>query len=149
MTKNDIINLAFEELGFAGYVFDLSAEQQQSALSRLDMMMAQWSTKGIRVGYNGGDDTSPATPLGVTDLAHGAMYLNLAVLLGPMLGKQVSPETKIAAKQAYDALLSRAAMPMPIQLQQLPAGAGHKRVIFTTPPTDRLEAGPDAELEFI
>ena len=49
--KRQFISAAFEEIGLASYVFDLQPEQLQSALRRLDAMMADWNAKGIRLGY--------------------------------------------------------------------------------------------------
>ena len=50
-TKRDIVNQAFGEIGMADYVFDLQPQQLDSALRQLDMMMATWNGKGIRIGY--------------------------------------------------------------------------------------------------
>ena len=50
-TKRQFISAAFEEIGLASYVFDLQPEQLESALRRLDAMMADWNAKGIRLGY--------------------------------------------------------------------------------------------------
>mgnify|MGYP003525752305 CR=1 FL=1 len=50
-TKRQFVTQAFEEIGLAAYVFDLTPEQLQSALRRLDSMMASWNAKGIRLGY--------------------------------------------------------------------------------------------------
>ena len=50
-TKRDIVEQAFEEIGLASYVFDLQPQQLESALRRLDAMMATWNAKGIRLGY--------------------------------------------------------------------------------------------------
>ena len=50
-TKRQFIEQAFEEIGLAAYVFDLTPEQLQSALRRLDAMMAGWNTNGIRIGW--------------------------------------------------------------------------------------------------
>jgi hypothetical protein len=59
-------------------------------------------------------------------------------------------ETKAIARETYNTLLARAAMPSEIQLDTLPAGAGHKEVDepFLAPATETLDAGPDAGLEF-
>jgi hypothetical protein len=70
-SKQDLIDQAFQQIGLAGYVFDLSPEQLQSALKTLDTMMATWNGRGIRLGYpipstaNGskGDDDSSLSPI--------------------------------------------------------------------------------------
>lgn len=50
-SKRQFVAAAFEEIGLASYVFDLQPEQLQSALRRLDAMIADWNGKGIRLGY--------------------------------------------------------------------------------------------------
>lgn len=155
-TKREFIRQAFDELGLASYVYDLTTDQLNSALYRLDSMMATWNAKGIRIGY-----PLPLTPSDsdiddlttVPDRANEAIALNLAVRLAPSYGKQVSPDTKVAAKQAYDVLLSYAAMPPEMQLPQgMPLGAGVRawtgQAQFTPDPVPSIDAGPDAEIEF-
>jgi len=50
-TKRQFITQAFEEIGLAAYVFDLTAEQLDSALRRMDSMVAGWNANGVRIGY--------------------------------------------------------------------------------------------------
>lgn len=158
-SKQDLINQAFEQIGLAAYVFDLSPEQLESALRRLDVMMAAWNARGIRLGY-----PSPAFPgdslgsedSGLPDSAVEAVIANLGVRLASTVGKPVSIELKVAAKQAYDTLLSLAAMPEEMKLPgTMPVGAGSKpwrsmnRTFVDNPKEDQnLEAGPDSDLDF-
>jgi hypothetical protein len=75
-TKRQYVIAAFEEIGLASYVFDLTNNELLSACKRLDAMMAQWNAKGIRLSYplpSNPDSTSldadtevPATLLGWT-----------------------------------------------------------------------------------
>lgn len=156
-TKRQFVTQAFEEIGLAAYVFDLTPEQLQSALRRLDSMMATWNAKGIRLGYpipSNPDDSDLDQESGVPDSANEAIYLNLGIKLAPGFGKSVSTETKASAKLAYDTLLARAAMPVEQQLPgTMPAGAGNKpwRVYddpFLRQPVDPLLAGEDGPIEF-
>lgn len=156
-SKRQFVTQAFDEIGLASYVFDLSPEQLQSALQRLDMMIASWNALGIRLGY-----PLPSSPLdsdldertNVPDSSNQAIYTNLAIKLAPSYGKQVMPDTKATAKESYNALLSRAAMPTEQQLPgSMPAGAGNKpwRVYddpFLRRPVDPLLAGQDGPIEF-
>jgi hypothetical protein len=156
-TKRDIINQAFAEIGMADYVFDLQPQQLDNALRQLDMMMATWNGKGIRIGYPlpsspGGSDLDENT--GVTDMALEAMYLNLAIRISSGYGKSVSPETKAAAKYAYNQLLSRSALPIEMQIgnQTVPSGAGNKgwryyNNPYLRQPTDPLTVGSDGILD--
>lgn len=152
-TKREFVEGAYAEIGAASYVFDLSAEDLQLALRRLDSMMAEWNARGIRLGY-----PLPASPSDsdldeittVPDSANEAIITNLAVRLAPGIGKTPAIETKVAASHALDTLLARAAMPSPIQLPSMPYGAGSKQVdsTFTPAPDSPLQAGPDSEITF-
>lgn len=129
-TKRQLIEEAFAELAIAGYVFDLSSEELQTALRRLDTMMATWEAKGIRIGYampSGPTTSSLDSASGIPDSAVEAAFMNLAVRLAAGFGKQVSQDTRIKARDAYDTLLWAAAHPVEQQLPNtLPRGAGQK-----------------------
>lgn len=129
-TKQQLIEHAFEELALAGYVFDLGPDELQSALRRLDAMMAAWSGVAIAIGYS-----VPASPAiskldddsGLPDGAGEAVFMNLAVRLAASRGKALSAQTLVAAKRGYDALLAVAAAPTAQQASGLPlTGAGNK-----------------------
>ncbi len=157
MTKRQYIEQAFTEIGLAGYIFDLTPEELNSALRQLDSMMAAWNAKGIRLGWpmpsspqnSDLDDTTE-----INDAANEAIYCGLAVRIAPTFGKTVMGQTQFFAKQAYDQLLAIAAAPMERQFPQtMPAGAGNKpwRTYdspFLRPPQDPLLSGPDGPIEF-
>jgi hypothetical protein len=156
-SKRQFVAAAVEEIGLASYVFDLQPEQLQSAMRRIDAMMADWNGKGIRLGYplpNSPQDSDLDEPTLVPDWANEAIITNGAVRLAPGYGKVVMPETKAVAKDSYNTLLQRAAMPPEQQLPAtMPAGAGNKpwRVYdnpFIRPPVDPVDAGPDGPLQF-
>jgi hypothetical protein len=156
-SKRQFVAAAFEEIGLASYVFDLSPEQLQSAMRRIDAMMADWNGKGIRLGYplpNSPQDSDLDEPTLVPDWANEAIITNGAVRLAPGYGKVVMPETKAVAKDSYNTLLQRAAMPPEQQLPAtMPAGAGNKpwRVYdnpFIRPPVNPVDVGPDGPLQF-
>jgi hypothetical protein len=156
-TKGQFIIQAFDEIGLASYVFDLSPDQKQFALRRLDTMMAAWNALGIRLGYplpSSPDDSDLDEETNVPDSANEAIYSNLAIKLAPSYGKQVMPDTKMTAKESYNTLLSRAAMPMEQQMPStMPSGAGNKpwRVYddpFVRRPVSQLLAGGDGEIQY-
>lgn len=156
-TKRQLIEQAFEEIGLAAYVFDLTPEQLQSAMHRMDSMVATWMTKNILLGY-----PVPVNPQGsdldeesnIPDTAVDAVYQNLAIRLAPSFGKQASPDLRISAKAAYDALLIAAAFPREMQYDSsLPLGAGNKPTmidqVFVAPPNDDpLQIGNNGQLIF-
>lgn len=155
-TKREFVVAALEEIGLATYVFDAQPEQLQSALTRLDAMMANWNGKGIRLAY-----PLPGSPgassldqnTSVPDSANEAVITNLAVRLAPSYGKTVSPDTKATARDAYNLILSHAAMPPEMQMPDtMPAGAGNKSFTlygtYLNPPVDPVLTGGDGVLEF-
>lgn len=155
-TKRQFVEQAYEEIGYAGYVFDLEPEQLQSAMRRMDAMLATWNAKGIRIGY-----PLPSSPqnsdlddeTNVPDSANEAIYTNLALKIAPTVGKAVSQDTKVSAKAAYDTLLMLAAVPPEMQLPNtMPSGSGNKPWrwddSFLNDPVDPLLAGGDGVIEF-
>lgn len=157
-TKRDFIEQAFNEIGLAGYVFDLSPEQLQTALRQLDSMMSTWDGKGIRLGWPisitpGNSDLDTEVP--IIPWANEAIYLNLGVRLGPAFGKAVSQETRINAKMAYDGVLLKASRPQQMQYPgTLPAGAGNKTwrdyndPFIRQPDENPIQVGGNGQLTF-
>lgn len=154
-TKRQFLAGAFDEMGISNYVFDAEPDQLESAMRRLDSMMAEWNARGIRLGYpipSSPDDSDLDEPSGVPDSANEAIITNLAIRLAPSIGKVPSPDTKIAAKSSYGVLLSRACMPGQMSLGYLPAGAGSKPAVngdvFLPAQADTLDVGPDSTIEY-
>lgn len=156
-TKREFVVQAFSEIGLASYVFDLTPEQEQDALRRLDAMMGTWNGQGIRLGY-----PLPSTPndsdldelTGVPDSANETIYQNLAIRIAPGFGKIVSSDTKVSAHLGYNAMLTQA-VGLPAE-KQLPntmgSGAGNKpwrRISpFLDKPVDPLKSGTDGDIQF-
>ena len=155
-SKRQFITAALSEIGLADYVFDLQPQDLESGLRRLDSMMAEWNAKGIRLGYPipGSPQNSDINAQSeVPDSANEAIITNLAIRLAPSYGKAVMAETKVAAKNAYNTLLSRATLPAEQQMPgSMPAGAGNKpwRIYdnpFLQPPVSPVLTGQDGVLE--
>jgi hypothetical protein len=152
-TKRQFVEQAFDEIGLASYTFDLQPEQLQSALRRLDTMMATWNAKGIRLAYplpSNPQDSDLDQNTEVPDSAFEAIYTNLAVRIAPSFGKQVALEVKVAAKQGYDVLLQRATAPIEMRMPStMPVGAGHKLYDdpFVEYPDRLVQTGSEGFLE--
>ena len=152
-TKRQLVEAAMAEIGLASYAFDLMPEQRELALRRLDSMMAEWNTRGLRLGYPVPDnpaDSDIDSDSNLPDAAWEAVITNLALRMAPSYGKQVNVETKVTARHALNTILSRASMPSQMKLPSMPSGAGNKTYDdpFTSEPTTDLIAGPDATLDF-
>lgn len=153
-TKKEYISQAFEEIGLAGYIYDLEPEQLESALRRLDSMMAGWNANGIRVGWpmsTGNNSESIDMPAPVPDAAIEAIYTNLAIRIAPAFGKTVSADLKQIAHFAYLNMSKILDSKLPERkiYQSLPRGAGYKgggRPFIGTPEPS-IDAGPDNSIE--
>ena len=146
-TKNDIILQAFGEIGKAGTEFDLQPEDMQTALRKLDAMLATWGgALGVRIGYAGGDGKGDlGVDTMVPDWAYEALYLNLALRLCPDYGKTPNPVTVKDAKAALDAVRNRTVMVSTRNISGY-AGAGNSWWGAVSLPQENplLSPGPDS-----
>lgn len=130
-TKRQCVQAALSEIGLATYAFDLSADQIEQALWRLDAMLGEWNARGIRLGYplpanpNNSDATADS---GIPDSSYEAVITNLALKLAPSYGKTVGNETRATARQSLNTLYALSAKPKEMRIQDIPMGAGHKSV---------------------
>ncbi len=151
-TKGELVHQALNEIGIADYDFDIGAEQTESAMRRMDNMLAMWDTKGIKLGYPVAFDANGSTldqNSNVPDSAVEAITTNLAIRIAPSYGKVVSIETKAIAKESLDVLFNLFATPPEMQLPSMPKGAGYKNIDYpyTPAPSDNLKDGDTAELD--
>lgn len=141
-TKGQLVLKAFDNDALAAFVYNLSAEQLQSALETLDALMAEWNMTGIQLGF-----PLPSKPgnsglqelSGIPDGANSAVYSELAIRLCPSYGKVAPPELKTTARRGYNAVCTIASKPPTLQYpSNFPAGAGNQRSRygdpFLTPP---------------
>ncbi len=129
-TKRQLIEMAYEECSLAGYEFDVTPEEQFSALRQLDALMAQWTAESMDLGYNapatfGAGDLEDYT--GIPDAAITGAAITLAMAKAPAMGKTMSAETRGRLSKAM--LVIRA---MCAQRREMgwargtPAGAGNR-----------------------
>lgn len=129
-TKRQLIEQAFTVLGMPAYIFDMQPEQEESALWRLDMMIAEWDRRGVRLGYplpTSPDDSNIEAESNAPDTAVMGIVYNLALLLAGDYGKQIPPSVMTAAYQAKQSLFISAAKPLSqVWPSTMPMGAGNK-----------------------
>jgi len=133
-TKRELIEEAFGELAIAGYVFDLTPDEMQAALRRLDTMFATWVGQGVNIGQVVGitpADSDLDDDSGIPLIAAEAAYMNLAVRIAASKGKALNNSTVRIANEAYQSLIRTVAVSA-VREQQLrggtPLGAGAKAV---------------------
>jgi len=155
-TKRQYIIQAFEEIGYADYQYDLQPEQLQSALRRLDAMIATWNGRNINIGY-----PLPTSPQNsdldeesdVPDWASEAIYLNLAIRIAPTVGKTVSQETRMSARNAYNQMVQNVVLKEEMKFPRtLGRGAGNKPWRYDEPfindQYDGIVTPPKNEVDF-
>ena len=147
-TKDEIITAAMTEMGIADYEFDITVEEKQTALRRLDMMMAEWGTRGLRLSYPLSASTLDEAS-NIPDIALEAVVTNLAIRLAPSYGKTLSLDTKVIARKTLTTLYGKYNNPPQVQFPQMPRGAGYKATNnrFTEVPESPLAVGKDSELD--
>lgn len=123
--KRFIIELAFGEIGSAGYEFGRTPEEVADALLRLNALMREWpfSLLGYAQPDYGIGEAEDAS--GIADTYLNAVAGQLALRIAPMMGATLPPEAK--ANIARSLAVLRAAVAtvptMPIAAQT-PRGAG-------------------------
>ena len=128
-TKRELIETALTELGLAVYSFDIMPDQFRAALTRLDMMMADWYAKGIDVGYAQPivpNDSELSDDSEIDSAAWEAVVLQLAIRIAPSFGKTPSSSTRINATNAMNTVFSTYSGTIERTASVLPAGAGNK-----------------------
>jgi len=142
-TKRQFITGALEEIAVSSYDFDVSPEELQSALRRLDGMMAEWNGSGVSVGYPLPSSPSASSlddETGVPDWANEAIILGLAVRIAPSFGRVATQDTKAAALRAKNMVDARLCQPQTMQYPDtMPNGAGNKRAtVFQQPEVNNV-----------
>jgi len=131
-TKKQIVLGAFNEVGFANYLFDLAPEQMNNGLTQLDLMMGSWYANGVNLGYplyNDPTQNDIDQPSNLPIVAVEAVILGLANRIAPSLGKTMSPESKQNFQNAYQSMLNYlAVIPSRVFPDTLPCGAGNRRL---------------------
>jgi len=129
-TKQTIVNMAYEECSLAGYEFDVSPEELQSALRRLDGLMAEWEVSGIVLGYNapaafGGGQLSDWS--GIPDWAVNVASMYLALRIAPRMNKTMGQAAQRALASGMVTLRAKTQVVPEISLKPwTPYGAGNK-----------------------
>lgn len=159
LTKRQLIDEALAELALSPEFYDVTPGQYQRAMTRMDLMVANWQNNAIRIDYNlanppGSGDLDDDS--GVPDISQLAVVLGTAKQIAPMFGKSPSAETNQNFKDAYDNLFQNAVAIIP-EIQRpntLSRGAGQKywrvgtRSTFYPAPAEPLTDGAESEIEY-
>ncbi|WP_443700165.1 packaged DNA stabilization gp4 family protein [Pseudomonas sp.] len=128
-TKRQIVEAAYGEVALAAYTFDLSPDEIQAGLARIESMLRSWLTLGIDTGYvlpNTPAVSDPDDDSAMLDMYDEAVRTNGAIRIAPLFGKTVSAESRLAAALAYQAMLVQRKIPSMQLPRTLPVGAGNR-----------------------
>jgi hypothetical protein len=143
---------AFNELGLTPYVFQLQAEDIQTALNLLEFRIAQFDAQGIFLNWPFSDD--PNNVDGDEDVqlppyALIGVVSQLAIDLAPAFGKTVNPATLIKAKSGFETMISIGAIPDNVAENRMaPLGSGNKpwrmwRTFVNPKPSRVIDINPE------
>lgn len=130
-TKRDLIGQAYIECALNGWEYDITPEELDKALTRLDMLAAELKGRGIDLGYNapasiGAGDLDDA--LGCADQAFFGLAILMAERLCSSMGKTMKPESRMALNAAMKAVRSAAVQLVPNMglARATPLGSGRR-----------------------
>jgi len=109
MLKVDVINDAYSQLRISGLTTDPNPEELETALSRLESMMAEWSSRNICSHYNFEDQPDPNSITNLSLAYLQATSTNLATRLIPDFNITPSPVLLKQATQSLSGVSSLAA----------------------------------------
>jgi hypothetical protein len=123
--KRDLIEAAFESWGSAGYEFERSPEEVNSALRKLNAMMWQWPWDRldyVQPTYGAG---KPEEYSGIPPWAAQAVSDNLCLLIAPANAATLSREQGVAASRSLTYVQGRVSVIPPALFRpHTPRGSG-------------------------
>jgi hypothetical protein len=123
--KRQLIELAFGEIGSAGYEFGRTPEEVNDALTRLNFLMREWPWNALGYqqpdyGVGSPDDTS-----GIMWEAANGVAAALALRIAPAMGAALSAEAKANLSTAISKVYALVAtVPTTPMASNTPRGAG-------------------------
>ncbi len=130
-TKRSLIGQAYIECALNNWEYDITPEEMDKALTRLDMLEAELRGRGIDLNYNapaiiGHGDLDDE--LGCSDQAFFGLAVLLAQRLCPSMGKKLSQESRETLNAAMKAVRSAANQLVPTMrlARGTPMGSGNR-----------------------
>jgi hypothetical protein len=107
--KRDIIEIAFDDCGLAGYEFDRTPEEQTIALRKLNALMLEWPWNKlgyVQPVYGVGQAEEPS---GLDDKYVHAVAQYLALRIAPGIGASLQPEQRASMARSLATLQAEVA----------------------------------------
>jgi hypothetical protein len=144
--KRQLIELAFGDIGMAGYEFGRTPEEDNDALLRLNSLMREWpwNTLGYAQPTYGVGSAQDAS--GISYEAMNAVSAALALRLAPIMGATLSGEARAnlanAMSKVYALTASVPSMPF---AKNTPRGAGGEHPGLVSPFLDECDDTTDPD----
>ena len=123
--KRQLIELAFGEIGSAGYEFGRTPEEVTDALLRLNALMREWPwnlLNYVQPSYGVGE---PDDASGISYEAMNGVSAALALRIAPVMGATLSPESRANLSSAVSKIYAMTAtIPSMPFAQHTPRGLG-------------------------
>ena len=103
VTKQYLIDRAYEDCGLNGFVFRRSPEEDARGLAQLDLMMSEYPWSGMEYNRFVG---SPSEPSGLSREYAPAVASHLALRLAPGMGKTLSAEAAAARSRSWHLVMA-------------------------------------------
>lgn len=130
VTKDTIIEYAFQDLRISGYIFDKSPQMLSAMLSRLDVMMREWRLKQMDVGYNHPLKIGQSEFNDIAGIEDGLTAMVATCLAKEYLdgiGKSLTPNFIARYNKAYNYIYAKYyGVPYSVLTANTPRGAGGK-----------------------
>lgn len=127
IVKRDLIEMAYEYCGQAGFDFELTPQEVSSTMRLLNAMMAEtpFSSMGFNLIFPG----LPEDASGLANIDIQVVTTSLALRRAPGMGKTMTPEARYAFASAMNSASSRYASDPPAMklARNTPRGSGNKR----------------------
>lgn len=110
-TKRQLVEQMFTEVALNGWEYDLTADEKNVALTRLDAMMWEFMGRGLDLSYNfpvGIGQGDLDDDLGCPDQAFFGLAVQGALRLCPTMGKNISAESRAVLNDAMKAVRNAA-----------------------------------------
>lgn len=130
ITKQQIVQWAFEDIRLAGYTFDHTPNELASMLARLDGLMREYRLRNINVGYNHPKTIGSSNLNDIAGFEDG-LGLSIATLLAESfmdgMGKSYTPSFIAKKNRAWNFVYAYSAtIPNRVYDKFTPRGAGQK-----------------------
>lgn len=129
--KRQLVDAMFNEVALNGWELDITPEEKDTALKRLDALMWELLGRGMDLGYNFPDGVGQgnlADSLGCPDQAFNGLAILGARKLCPTMGKKLSQESREALSDGMKAVrsASNGFVPTVSLPKGTPLGSGNK-----------------------